>query len=190
MAERASSAGATGASCGKSTELSRRAILATAGLAAVAATPVAAAAPRWSATNWLSRWTAAGHGARLDGNGHVRLTLRPGGRVTMLAEVNDQRMVLIGDAVRRLAAIEGEDPAVRAAAARAAIDAEWTGADDDAAEVAWTERYRAAVQRLIDVPARTPRGLAAKLRVGVGEHEGGQYGELIEQVIAQLEKMA
>lgn len=108
----------------------------------------------------------------------------------MLGELNDERMASVGDALARLAAIEGEDPALRAARDWHAVGNDWDGSDDDAAEKVWRDRFDRATRRLIDVPARTPRGLAAKLRIGVEDTSDGPYGTLVDQVISQLERMA
>lgn len=162
-------------------------------IAATAALPTLAAADRaWSPADWLDRWGHLGCGARLDGHRLLQLTPRDGQEGPagmMLGELGTPGRT---ESIKALldSAYE-EDGAVRAVRACRQIEAECVLEDEDeVGHKAWLERSCAAERRLLWVPARTGKGLAEKLRIGL-EMNGSDLGErIVGQVLAQLERMA
>jgi hypothetical protein len=83
------------------------------------------------------------------------------------------------------------DPAVLAYEALMRVDEAHVSEDvDSVAFQRWEERYEAAEARLLAAPARTGRGMAAKLKAGMETNLTETGERLIAQVIAQLERLS
>ncbi|KQN08145.1 hypothetical protein ASE79_15325 [Sphingomonas sp. Leaf28] len=106
----------------------------------------------------------------------------------MLAELADGRMQEIK---QLLLSLHEEDAAFRAVQVCRQIDTECIMSDEDeVGHEAWLARSHAAEHRLAWIPARTGKGLAAKLRYAL-EMNGTDLGDkLVEQVLGQLERWA
>lgn len=162
-------------------------------LTATGAIPAMAAAPiAWSPGDWLDRWGRLGCGARLDGHRLLQLTPRAGQEGPsgiMLGELGSLGRTESIKAL--LESVYEEDGAVRAVRQCREIDLEFISEDvDKSGHDAWMARSCAAEERLLLVPARTGRGLADKLRIGL-EMNGSELGErIVAQVLGQLERMA
>lgn len=176
---------------------SRRALLGlavSAGAIAVTASAPALAitSPAWSAVDWLDRWARLGCGARLDGHRLLQLTTRAGQEAdasALLGELGTPGRIEVIKAL--LDSVYEEDGAVRAVRQCRQIDSECILEDEDeVGHKAWLARSNAADERLLLVPARTGRGLADKLRIGL-EMNGSDLGDrIVAQVLGQLERMA
>lgn len=167
--------------------------LAVASAGAALAVPIAtAAAPAWDARDWVQRWDRLGCGLRLDGHGNVQLTPRSGAGLEaapLLAELNSVSRI---EALREV--LERADlgcGATRHVERLEQIDREFVSEDDDpAGNEAWVERWASAYERLEHIPARTTRGLSAKLRQGI-EGNGSEAGDrIIAAALRQLEQWA
>jgi len=177
--------------------LTRRAVFsAPAGALALAATvamPVmAAASSAWSPGDWLDRWGRLGCGARLDGHRLLQLTPRAGQEGPAGIMLGELGTLGRTEAIKALLdSVYDEDGAVRAVRRCREIDLEFISEDvNKSGHDAWMARSCAAEERLLWVPARTGKGLADKLRIGL-EMNGSELGQrIVAQVLGQLERMA
>lgn len=160
--------------------------------ATVAMPVIAVSSSAWSPGDWLDRWSRLGCGARLDGHRLLQLTLRAGQdgpAGIMLGELGTLGRT---ESIKALLdSVYDEDGAVRAVRRCREIDLDFISEDlDKLGHDAWMSRSCAAEERLLWVPARTGRGLADKLRMGL-EMNGSELGErIVAQVLGQLEHMA
>lgn len=165
-------------------------VIAAASAGAALAVPItAAAAPAWTARDWIQRWHRLGCGLRLDGAGNVQLTPRSGAGLEaapLLAELNSiSRIEALREGLERADLGCG---AMRQVERLEQLDREFVSdRDDPAGNEAWANRWSAAYERLEHIPARTGRGLAAKLRQGI-DGNGSEVGDrIIEAALRQLE---
>ena len=175
----------------------RRAVFGlSAGAVAIAATvavpALAAASSEWLPGDWLDRWNRLGCGARLDGHRLLQLTPRAGQEGPAGIMLGELGTLGRTESIKALLdSVYDEDGAVRAVRRCREIDLEFISEDvDKSGHDAWMARSCAAEERLLWIPARTGKGLADKLRIGL-EMNGSELGErIVAQVLGQLERMA
>ena len=149
----------------------------------------------WNAADWIARWHRLGCGLEVGGNAlHLKGRLN-GDRAAigaMMAEVApaERQTAVIEILTRRDASWSpDEDPALTAVYRIEQVDREFISEDDDpAGSAAWLARWEAEARKLNWTPARTAKGLAAKLRQGCSMHS--ELGdEIIRRSLAQLERV-